>query len=129
MCRRRRAGQFWSAAADQRGVGGKNIFFKGSRKKCSFYPKHFLMTFFESSIENCNQIGTQQKCRRRRADKLSAAARRSTKVGGANKLSAARCGRRRVLCGTRPPPTPRLRAHPLQDILYRVAMCHRQCAY
>src|SRR6218665_3775703 len=50
-------------------------------------------------IENCNKITTQQQWHRRRADKLSAAARRSTKVGGgAHKFSAAaRRGRRMAL--------------------------------
>src|SRR6218665_594289 len=45
----------------------------------------------EEVIKNSPKIITQQQWYRRRADKLSAAARRSTKVGGggAHKLSAA----------------------------------------
>src|SRR6218665_270304 len=71
----------------QRGVGGQNIFFKDSRKNFVLFSK-FCDDLFV--IENCNKISTQQQWHRRRADKLSAAARRSTKGGGAHKLSAAR---------------------------------------
>ena len=70
-------------------LAAKKCFFKDSQKM-SFYPQNFLITSF-LIIENCNKISTQQKWHRRRADKLSAAARRSIKVhgGGAHKLSAA----------------------------------------
>ena len=77
-------------------LAAKKCFIKDSRKnfllssKCS---DDFLV------IENCNKISTQQQLHRRRADKLSAAARRSTKVGGggAHKLSAA-AERARLYC-------------------------------
>src|SRR6218665_3675662 len=66
--------------------GTQKCFLKDSRK-ISFYPQYFLMTFFEN--RKLQKINTQQKRHGRRADKLSAAARRSTKVGGgAHKLSA-----------------------------------------
>src|SRR6218665_335829 len=73
----------------RRSAGGQKMFFKDSRKN-SFYPQNFLV------IENCNKISPQQQWHRRRADKLSAAARRSTEVGGANKLLATNCWRRIV---------------------------------
>src|SRR6218665_1297649 len=92
LCRRRRAGKFWSAVARRRSkkVGGRGatrslktkIVFSKILEKISLYPQHFLMTYF-LIIEICNKINTRQKWHWRRADKLSAAAaRRSTKVGG-----------------------------------------------
>ena len=78
------------------GVGASKIsaaaktFSQKIPEKISFYPQNFLMTFFghRSKIETKNYTA---EWHRRCADKLLAAARRSTKVGGdAHKLSAAR---------------------------------------
>src|SRR6218665_3304002 len=109
LCRRWRAGKFWSAAATSQvqkyrswrqsgaALAEKNFCFKYFRK-ISFYPHNFLMTFV-SVIENCTKISTQEIWHRRRADKLS----QSTKVGSsAHKLSAAaaRHSRRTALAST-----------------------------
>src|SRR6218665_18502 len=77
LCRLRRAGQFWSAAAARRWsqeIGGGQKFFQR-------FPKNFILSsklsdglFWSAKIENCNKIGIQQQWHRRRADKLSAAA-------------------------------------------------------
>src|SRR6218665_208294 len=91
-CRRRRAGRSILVGGEEIGGGaalaGQRIFEK-IFEKILFYPQHFLMTFL--GIENCDKITTQQQWHRRRVDKLSAAALRSTKIGGsrAHKLSAA----------------------------------------
>ena len=70
----------------RRGAGGQKNFFQR-------FPKKFVrMTSFILLVieQNCNKITTQQQWPRRHVDKLSAAARRSTKVGGGtHKLSAA----------------------------------------
>src|SRR6218665_2364841 len=93
-------GQFWSAAERRRSkkVGGgdagrrrpKIFFLKGSRQNFVLSSK-FSDDLFSHRSKIGNRKSTHQKCHRWRADKLSAAARRSTKVdgGGANKLSAA----------------------------------------
>jgi len=86
LCRRRRA-------AGPRKIGGT------ARRRTKMFFKRFPKRNF-LVIENCNKISTQQQRNRRRADKLSTAARQSTKVGGggAHKLSAAaRRGRRTAL--------------------------------
>src|SRR6218665_3341147 len=90
-CRRRRAGRSILVGGEEIGGGAalaaKRIFAK-IFEKILFYPQHFLMTVL--GIENCDKITTQQQLHRRRVDKLSAAALRSTKVGGGtHKLSAA----------------------------------------
>src|SRR6218665_3861535 len=93
VCRRRRAGQFWSAPVKRnrrRGVGDQNISSKVP-EKCRSILNIFWRSFLVID-RTLQKISTQQKWHRRRADKLSAAARRSTKVGGGggpNKLSAA----------------------------------------
>ena len=75
----------------RRGVGGQKMLVPKIPEKISFYPQNVRITFLV--IENCNKVNTQQKCHRRGAAKLSApAARRSTKVGGGLKLSAAAHG-------------------------------------
>src|SRR6218665_1269063 len=54
-------------------AAAKKCFFSKIPEKISIYPQNFLMTFL--IIENCNKISTQQQWHRRRADKLTAAAR------------------------------------------------------
>src|SRR6218665_800414 len=84
--------------------GGAPVNLVGDRQKMFVqrFPKNFVLssTFSDDHflvIENCNKKSTQQEWHRWRADKLSAAARQSTKVSGdAHKLLAAvaavRCG-------------------------------------
>src|SRR6218665_2178736 len=62
-------------------VGGDHInSLKGSRKNFVLSSKFSDDLFLV--IENCNKISTLHQWHRRRVDKLSAAARRSTKVCG-----------------------------------------------
>jgi len=98
LCRRRRAVSLWSAAARRRSqklalaarrgvaLAAQKLFLKDFRQNFVLSPK-YSDDFF--SHQNCNKISTRQQWHRRPAGKLSAAARRSTKVGGGAHILAA----------------------------------------
>jgi len=102
LCRRRRAGQFRPAFQENRRLHGRpEKIFKESRTNFLPFSKFSYDLFFSHPSKIVKKISTQQKWHRRHADKLSAEARRSTKIsGGAHKLSAAvaQRGRRTALC-------------------------------
>src|SRR6218665_1507530 len=92
----------WMAGAQSRAVRQRHCV-KKNRRRCGVGGQKHLICFRTNFVlssklsdnlflvtENCNKITTQQQWHRRRADKLSAAApaRRTTKGGGAFKLSA-----------------------------------------
>src|SRR6218665_3972653 len=94
-CRRRRSGQFWSAARRWR---PKNIFTK-ILEKISFYPKNFPMTLFShrklqqnryAARSNNNIGGAPTYYRQRRP--INKTRRRRPQIVSGGSTAAAQCG-------------------------------------
>src|SRR6218665_304074 len=97
LCRRRRAGQFWSAAARRpaqktAGAGGRgpNTFFLKVPEKISFYSQNFLMTF---------SVVIDRKLQQNKYTATMALAARRKIIGGGAPINKSRRQRQQIVGG------------------------------